>query len=56
MKKARKRQQGEFELRVLKDGRLVLIAPDEELMEIAQSLAKEGEPSENPAGDAHAEG
>jgi len=32
------RKQGEFELRVLKDGRLVMIAPDEMLLEIAASL------------------
>jgi len=32
------RKQGEFELRVLKDGRLVLIAPDETLLEIAAAL------------------
>jgi len=32
------RQQGDFELRILSDGRLVMIAPDETLMEIAQAL------------------
>ena len=32
------REQGDFELRILKDGRLVMIAPDETLLEIAQAL------------------
>ena len=32
------RKQGDFELRILKDGRLVMVAPDETLMEIAQAL------------------
>ena len=32
------REQGDFELRILKDGRLVMIAPDETLMEIAQAI------------------
>ncbi|OHB68965.1 MAG: hypothetical protein A2Y77_18115 [Planctomycetes bacterium RBG_13_62_9] len=33
-----KREQGDFELRILSDGRLVMIAPDETLMEIAKTL------------------
>jgi hypothetical protein len=32
------REQGDFELRILKDGRLVMIAPDETLLEIAQAV------------------
>ncbi len=32
------RKQSEFELRVLKDGRLVVIAPDEALLEIAKAF------------------
>ncbi len=32
------RQQGDFELRILSDGRLVMIAPDETLLEIAKAL------------------
>ena len=32
------RQQGDFELRILSDGRLVMIAPDETLLEIAKTL------------------
>ncbi len=32
------RQHGDFELRILRDGRLVMIAPDETLLEIAQAL------------------
>jgi hypothetical protein len=32
------REQGDFELRILKDGRVVMIAPDETLLEIAQAL------------------
>jgi hypothetical protein len=40
------RQQGDFELRILSDGRLVMIAPDETLMEIAKAFepnANEGQ-------------
>jgi hypothetical protein len=36
------REQGDFELRILKDGRLVMIAPDETLLEIAQALEASG--------------
>lgn len=32
------RRQGDFEVRILRDGRVVLIAPDETLLEIAQTL------------------
>jgi len=32
------RKQGDFELRILSDGRLVMIAPDETLMEIAKAF------------------
>ncbi len=43
-RKPYKRKQGEFELRILKDGRLVAIAPDETLLEISQALKESGEP------------
>ena len=33
-----RREQGDFELRILPDGRLVMIAPDETLMEIAKAF------------------
>jgi len=33
-----KREQGDFELRILPDGRLVMIAPDETLLEIAKAF------------------
>ncbi len=33
-----KRKIGDFEIRVLRDGRLVMIAPDEDLHEIANSI------------------
>ena len=35
------RQQGDFELRILSDGRLVMIAPDETLMEIGRASCRE---------------
>ncbi len=47
-----KRQQGDFELRILRDGRLVMVAPDETLMEIARTLedsADSGSPTQNSA-------
>jgi hypothetical protein len=37
------REQGDFELRILKDGRLVMIAPDETLLEIAQAFEMQPE-------------
>ncbi len=43
-----KREQGDFELRILKDGRLVMIAPDETLMEIAQTIEAIGASDEAP--------
>jgi hypothetical protein len=33
-----KRKQGEQEIRILQDGRVVMIAPDEKLMEVAQVI------------------
>jgi hypothetical protein len=43
-RKPYKRKQGEFELRVLKDGRVVVIAPDEALLKISQALEESGDP------------
>lgn len=37
-----KRAQGEYELRILKDGRLVVIVPDEGLLEVARAVAGDG--------------
>ena len=34
-KKSYKRKPGDFEIRILKDGKVIMIAPDETLMEIA---------------------
>jgi hypothetical protein len=40
MKKKRyKRRCGDFEIRVLTDGRVVMIAPDETLLEVARAVA-----------------
>jgi hypothetical protein len=33
-----KRRPGDFEIRILRDGRVVFVAPDEELAEIAKRL------------------
>ncbi len=41
-----KREQGDLELRILKDGRLVMIAPDETLLEIAQAIEMQAEPEQ----------
>ncbi len=40
------REQGDFELRILRDGRLVMIAPDETLLEIAQAFETPGDPEQ----------
>jgi hypothetical protein len=37
-KKPYRRKCGDFELRVLTDGRVIMLAPDDELMEIARNL------------------
>ena len=37
-KKPYKRKPGDFEVRILRDGRLVMVAPDEELIEIAHEV------------------
>jgi hypothetical protein len=37
-KKPHKRQPGEYEIRVLKDGRLVLVGPDQALLDMADAL------------------
>ncbi len=49
------RKQGDFELRILSDGRLVLVAPDEALLEIAQTLAENPEAQPQPPEKPHAE-
>ena len=33
-----KRKPGDFEIRILKDGKVVMVAPDETLVEIAQAI------------------
>ncbi|MHC4159776.1 MAG: hypothetical protein ACYSSO_11940 [Planctomycetota bacterium] len=33
-----KRKPGDFEIRILKNGKVVMVAPDEKLVEIAQSV------------------
>ena len=37
-KKLYKRKPGDFEIRILSDGRVVMVAPDETLLEIAREL------------------
>jgi hypothetical protein len=37
-KKSYKRRPGDFEIRILKDGKVIMIAPDEALMKIAQRV------------------
>ncbi len=41
--KTYKRKPGDFELRILSDGRLVMVAPDESLLQIAQVLQPNNE-------------
>jgi hypothetical protein len=35
-----KRKPGDFEVRILSDGRVVMVAPDEELIEIAHTVER----------------
>ena len=46
-----KRKAGDFEIRVLPDGRLVMIAPDETLVEVAESLECEDKPENEQDGE-----
>jgi hypothetical protein len=39
-KKSYKRRRGDFEVRILSDGRMVLIAPDESMLEIAREIER----------------
>ena len=39
-KKPYKRQPGDLEIRVLKDGRFVLVAPDQELMDLGKTITE----------------
>ena len=41
------RTPGDFELRVLKDGRFVLLAPDEDLMALGEAVTQNGAIPEN---------
>lgn len=43
-----RRKQGDLELRILKDGRLIMVAPDETLMEIAEAFNVNASPTEQP--------
>ena len=47
-----KRKAGDFEIRVLPGGRLVMIAPDETLIEIAASLEFDNNPENTKDGEA----
>lgn len=40
--KYRKRRPGDMEIRILPDGRLVLIAPDEKMLDVARRAAQQG--------------
>ncbi len=42
--RAYKRKRGDFEVRVLSDGRVVMVAPDEALLEIARTLEMPASP------------
>lgn len=45
-KKSYKRKPGDHEIRILSDGRVVMVAPDQTLLEIAQGLDPNGVPPE----------
>ena len=45
-KKSYKRKPGDHEIRILSDGRVVMVGPDEKLMEIAQELDPNSVPTE----------
>ncbi|HML75255.1 MAG TPA: hypothetical protein PKB02_12265 [Anaerohalosphaeraceae bacterium] len=44
---AYQRQQGDFEIRILPDGRLVMLAPDEALIAMAEQIQNQTPQSDN---------
>ncbi len=42
-----KRKPGDFEIRILNDGKVVMIAPDESLIEVAQAVDPNNTPAKN---------
>lgn len=46
-KKPYKRKPGDFEVRILSDGRVVMVAPDEELIEIARKVERSSNDSQS---------
>lgn len=42
-----KRKPGDFEIRILNDGKVVMIAPDESLIEVAQAVDPINTPAKN---------
>ena len=46
------KQPGDFEIRVLKDSRLVLVGPNQELIDLAQSLCQK--PQDQETDEPHA--
>ncbi len=45
--KSYKRKPGDFEIRILSDGKVVMIAPDESLIEVAQAVDPVNTPTKN---------
>jgi len=45
-KKPYKRKPGDFEVRILSDGRVVMVAPNEELIEIARMVDRQNDVSQ----------
>jgi hypothetical protein len=41
---------GDLEIRILTDGRVVLVGPDEDMLEIAKALAPAKDVQDNPTG------
>jgi hypothetical protein len=48
MKDKAKHKLGDSEVRILRDGRVVFVAPDEELLSVADSIAQEDADLERP--------
>ncbi len=46
-KKPYKRKPGDFEIRILNNGKVVMIAPDESLIEVAQAVDPVNTPAKN---------
>jgi hypothetical protein len=50
-KKPYKRKPGDFEIRILRDGRVIILVPDEKLLQVAQAIEAQPSAAQCVSGD-----